>query len=62
MVLQGHQEYSIVRLSPRLPLWYSGQRSWLQIRRSGFDSRRYQIFLEAVRLERGLLSLVSTTE
>jgi hypothetical protein len=24
------------------PLWYSGQSSWLQIRRPGFDSRHYQ--------------------
>jgi hypothetical protein len=29
---------------------------------SGFDSRRYQIFLEVVGLEWGPLSLVSTTE
>jgi hypothetical protein len=35
---------------------------WLQIQRSGFDSRRYQIFLEVVGLERGPLSLVSTIE
>jgi hypothetical protein len=28
----------------RLPLWSSGQSSWLQIRRPGFDSRHYQIF------------------
>jgi hypothetical protein len=28
----------------------------------GFDSRRYQIFLEVVGLELGPLSLVSTTE
>jgi hypothetical protein len=26
------------------PLWSSGQSSWLQIQRSRFDSRRYQIF------------------
>jgi hypothetical protein len=26
------------------PLWSSGQSSWLQMQRSGFDSRRYQIF------------------
>jgi hypothetical protein len=26
----------------RPPLWSSGQSSWLQIRRSGFDSRHYQ--------------------
>jgi hypothetical protein len=31
-------------------------------RGSGFDSRRYQIFREVVGLERGPLSLVSTTE
>jgi hypothetical protein len=35
---------------------------WLQIQRSGFDSRRYQIFWEVVGLERGPLSLVSTIE
>jgi hypothetical protein len=34
----------------------------LQIQRSEFDSRRYQIFLEVVGLERGPLNLVSTTE
>jgi hypothetical protein len=44
------------------PLWSSGQSSWLQILRSGFGSRRYQIFWEVVGLERGPLSLVSTTE
>jgi hypothetical protein len=42
------------------PLWSSGQSSWLQIRRPGFDSRRYQE--KVVDLERGPLSLVSTTE
>jgi hypothetical protein len=35
---------------------------WLQIQRSGFDSRRYQIFWKVVGLERGPLSLVSTIE
>jgi hypothetical protein len=44
------------------PLWSSGQSSWLQILRSGFDSQRYQIFWEVVGLERGPLSLVSTIE
>jgi hypothetical protein len=44
------------------PLWSSGQSSWLQIQRSGFHSRQYQIFWEVVGLERGPLSLVSTTE
>jgi hypothetical protein len=34
----------------------------LQIQRSGFDSRQYQIFWEVVGLERGSFSLVSTTE
>jgi hypothetical protein len=46
----------------RPPLWSSGHSSWLQIQRSGFDFRRYEIFWEAVGLERGPLSLVSTTE
>jgi hypothetical protein len=44
------------------PLWYSGQRSWLQFQRSEFDSGRYQIFWEVVGLERGPLSLVCTFE
>jgi hypothetical protein len=43
------------------PLWSSGQSSWLQIQRSGFHYRRYQIFWEVGGLERGSLSLVSTT-
>jgi hypothetical protein len=43
-------------------LWSSGQSSWLQIQRSRFDFRRYQIFWEVVGLERGPLSLVSTIE
>jgi hypothetical protein len=38
------------------------QSSWLQIQWSGFDSLRYQIFWEVEGLERGPLSLVSTTE
>jgi hypothetical protein len=40
----------------------SGQSSWLQTQRSGFDSRRYQIILEVVVRERGRFSLVSTIE
>jgi hypothetical protein len=40
------------------PLRSSGQ----SFQRSGFDSRRYHISREVVGLERGLLSLVSTTE
>jgi hypothetical protein len=43
------------------PLWSSGQSSWLQIRRPGFDSRHYQK-KKVVGLEWGPLSLVSTTE
>jgi hypothetical protein len=43
------------------PLWSSGQSSWLQIQRNGFDSRHYQK-KKVVGLERGALSLVSTTE
>jgi hypothetical protein len=46
----------------RPPLWSSGQSSWLQIQRSGFDSWRYQIFWEVVGLERSPLTLVSTIE
>jgi hypothetical protein len=42
------------------PLWSSGQSSWVQIQRSGFDYRHYQIFWEVVGLEWGPLSLVST--
>jgi hypothetical protein len=36
--------------------------SWLQIQRSGFDSRSYQIFWKVVDLERGPLSLVSAIQ
>jgi hypothetical protein len=41
-------------------LWSSGQSSWLQIQRSGFDSQRYKIFWEVMGLEWCLLSLMST--
>jgi hypothetical protein len=47
-------------LCNRPPLWSSGQSSWLQIRRPGFDSRHYKT--KVVGLEQGPLSLVSTTE
>jgi hypothetical protein len=47
--------------SGRPPLWSSGQSSWLQIRRPGFDSRHYQE-KKVVGLELGPLILVSTTE
>jgi hypothetical protein len=50
-------------LQYRRPQWPNGvQSSWLQIQRSGFDSQLHQIFWEVVGLERGPLSLVSTTE
>jgi hypothetical protein len=41
------------------PLWSSGQISWLQNQRSGFDTRIYHIFWEVVGLERRPLSLLS---
>jgi hypothetical protein len=47
---------------PGPPLWSSDQSTWLQLQRSRFDSRRYQIFGEAMGLERGPLNLVSATE
>jgi hypothetical protein len=37
-------ELSVFNAWHRPPLWSSGQSSWLQIRRPGFDSRHYQIF------------------
>jgi hypothetical protein len=43
-------------------LWSSGQGWWLQIQRSGFVSRRYQIFKEVVCLDRGPLGLENTIE
>jgi hypothetical protein len=49
-------------MSLRPPLWSSGQSSWLQLPRSAFDSQRYQILCQVVGLERGPLSLVSTSE
>jgi hypothetical protein len=41
-------------------MWSSRQGSWIEIHRSGLDSRHYQ--KKVVGLERGPLSLVSTTE
>jgi hypothetical protein len=52
---------ALMRCLVRPPLWSSGQSSWLQIRRPRFDSRHYQK-QTVVGLERGPLSLVSTTE
>jgi hypothetical protein len=34
--------YFLLLINQRPPLWSSGQSSWLQIRRHGFDSRHYQ--------------------
>jgi hypothetical protein len=51
-----------VRYELDFMLQSSGQSSWLQIQRSGFDSWHYQTFWEVVGLKRGPLSLVSTTE
>jgi hypothetical protein len=56
------QNLLIACLSLLPSLWSSGQSSCLQIQRSAFDSRRYQIFWEVMGLERGPLSLVSTIE
>jgi hypothetical protein len=54
--------YSIVFKHRGPPLCSSGQSSLIHIQTSGFDSQYYQIFWEVVGLERGPLSLVSTTE
>jgi hypothetical protein len=55
---------STIRSHWRPPLWSSGQSSLpqIQIQRFGFDFRRYQIFWQVVGLERGPVSLMSTTE
>jgi hypothetical protein len=62
LILCLYSEYYRTYLFPGPPLWSSGQSSWLQIQRFGYDSRRCQIFLEVVGLERGPLSLVNTSE
>jgi hypothetical protein len=53
--------FRIEYLHSRPPLWSSGHSSWLQIWRPGFDSRHYQK-KKVGGLERGPLSLVSTTK
>jgi hypothetical protein len=74
---ESQKHFSQHNQCERPPLWSSGQSSCLQIRRPGFDSRHYQknkvvvrsrtqtmefvCFLFVVGLERGPLSLVSTT-
>jgi hypothetical protein len=44
------------------PLGSTGESSWLQIQRSGFDTGRYQILCEAMGLERGPVNLKTTIE
>jgi hypothetical protein len=61
-VLTNGYQINFCRSRQTENLWSSGQSSWLQIQRSGFDCRCYQIFWEVVGLERGPLSLVSTIE
>jgi hypothetical protein len=55
-------DFFIFRVKELSPLWSSDQSFWLHIQMSGFDSRRYQIFLDVVDLKRGPLSLLSTIE
>jgi hypothetical protein len=58
--MRQHYMTPVTTLGP--PLWSSGQSSWLQIPRSGFDSWCYQIFWEVAGLERGPPRLVRTEE
>jgi hypothetical protein len=37
---------NLYKIKGKPPLWSSSQSSWLQIQRSGFDSRVYQISSE----------------
>jgi hypothetical protein len=57
---QSPSIFTVSKAGP--PLCSSGQRSWLQIQWSRFNSWRYQIFWEVVGLGQRPLSLVSTTE
>jgi hypothetical protein len=50
--------FVVLRCQLWTPLWSSGQNSWLQIQKSGFDSRRREV----VGLEQCPFSLVSTIE
>jgi hypothetical protein len=60
VMLQLTETFVIYMSAERPPLWSSDQSSWLQIRRSGSiaGTTRKQV----MGLERGPLSLVSTTE
>jgi hypothetical protein len=56
-----HQHLMIMIANGTPPLWSSVQNFWLQIQRSGSDSR-YQMFWEVMGLQPSPLSLVSTIE
>jgi hypothetical protein len=58
----NYEDHTQHTLKGRPPLYSSGKSYWLQIKKSGFDSQRYQIFWELVGLERGPFSLVSAIE
>jgi hypothetical protein len=60
-ITKSYSVFLVIIGNKRPPLWSSGQSSWLQIRRPGFDSRHYQK-KKVVGLDWGPLSLVSTTE
>jgi hypothetical protein len=62
MLTTCHPLFSNVGTNFAHKLRSSGQSSWLQIQRSKFDSRSYQMLWVVVGLERGPLSLMSTTE
>jgi hypothetical protein len=57
-----HPYYDTIHYVAMLLLWRLWESSWLQIQRSGFDSRRHQIFWEVVGLEQGPLNLLSAIE
>jgi hypothetical protein len=57
-----HSEVKINGKINRPILLSSGQSSWLQIQRSGFESQCYQIFCKVVFLELGPLSLENIIE
>jgi hypothetical protein len=54
--------HTVMTVEEMWTLCHVGPPLWSVVRVSRFDSQRYQIFWEVVGLERGLLSLVSTTE
>jgi hypothetical protein len=56
------KQYREIRQRFRRSICKSTQISWLQIHRSEFNSRRYQISWVVMDLERGPLKLVSTIE